>query len=101
MYTLKGKYITCPVSMFNLTKRSIYYLHIKAVRYIDVNTFLCNRIEFDVYLLFQERYCFLLFRNETMLTLLYKTKKNLFSYIFVSLKCTITTTMIVKEFTYM
>lgn len=91
--------------MFNLTKLSIYYLHIKAVRYLDVNTFLCNRIKFDVFFcnhivnMFQERYCFLLFRNETVLMLLLKKNfflKQLFSYIFVRLKCTITTTMISK-----
>lgn len=89
--------------MFNLTKLSIYYLHIKAVRYLDVNTFLCNRIQFDVFFcnhivnMFQEICCFLLFRNETVLMLLLKkNKKILFSYIFVGLKCTITTTMTSK-----
>lgn len=78
------KYITCPVSMFNLTKLSIYYLHIKAVRYLVVNTFLCNRIKFDVFFcnhivnMFQERYCFLLFSNETTLMLLLKKQEKPF-----------------------
>lgn len=100
-HMLIPKHITCCVSIFNLYRMSIYYLHTGTWSYLVVHILTvlkllaCITTEFIVNI-FQSIFDYSAMKH-ILYTFLHHSFFKLFFYVSVGLRCTITITMVSKD----